>query len=112
MSINFGSAPDRVDGLVKAALDQIELLKKDGPSEKQVNDVREKLLRDYETNMKSNSYLASQLMFKYQFNDDVATLFALDGYYRKLTAAAIQEAARKYLDPANMVRVSLFPEKQ
>ncbi|MEX2272400.1 MAG: insulinase family protein [Vicinamibacterales bacterium] len=112
VSISFGSAPERVEGLVKAAFDQIELLKKDGPTEKQVDDVREKLLRDYETNMKSNSYLVGQLMFKYQFNDDVSTLFGLNEYYKKLTAATIQEAAKLYLNPANVVKVSLFPEKK
>ncbi len=112
VNIAFGSAPDRVDGLVKAAFEQIELLKSQGPTDKQVSDVREKLLRDFETNMKSNSYLAGQLMFKYQYTDDVATLFALDEYYRKLTPAVIQAAAKKYLNPANVVKVSLFPEKQ
>jgi zinc protease len=112
VSINFGSAPDRVEGLVKAAFDQIELLKTQGPTEKQVNDVREKLLRDYETNMKSNSYLAAQLTFKYQYNDDVSTVFGLNEYYKKLTPASIQEAAKLYLNPANVVKVSLFPEKK
>jgi zinc protease len=112
VSINFGSAPDRVEGLVKAAFDQIELLKTQGPTDKQVNDVREKLLRDYETNMKSNGYLAAQLTFKYQYNDDVSTLFGLNEYYKKLTPAAIQEAAKLYLNPANVVKVSLFPEKK
>lgn len=112
ININFGSAPDRVEGLVKAAFEEIELLKTQGPTEKQVNDAKEKLLRDYETNMKSNSYLVGQLILKYQFNDDVPTLFAIDQYYKKLTPALIQDAAKRYLDPANVVKVSLFPEKK
>lgn len=112
LRINFGSAPDRVEGLVKAAYDEIELLKREGPSEKQVSDVQAKLLRDYETNMKSNSYLATQLLFKYQYKDDVGTLFAMDQFYKRLTPAAIQAAAKLYLNPANVVKVSLFPEKK
>jgi zinc protease len=112
VSISFGSAPDRVEGLVKAAFDQIELLKREGPTEKQVSDVREKLLRDHETNMKSNAYLVSQLLFRYQFNTDVPQLFALEDFYKKLTAKTIQDAAKLYLNPANVVKVSLFPEKK
>ena len=112
VNINFGSAPDRVEGLVKAAFEEIDLLKTQGPTEKQVNDAKKKLLRDYETNMKSNSYLVGQLILKYQYSDDISTLFAIDQYYKKLTPALIQEAAKRYLDPANVVKVSLFPEKK
>jgi predicted Zn-dependent peptidase len=32
-------------------------------------------------------------------------------YYRKLTPALIQEAARTYLNTSNYVKVTLFPEK-
>ncbi len=112
VNINFGSAPDRVEGLVKAAFEEIELLKSQGPTEKQMNDAKEKLLRDYETNMKTNGYLVGQLSLKYQYSDDLSTLFAIDQYYKKLTPAMIQEAAKRYLDPANVVKVSLFPEKK
>ena len=62
--------------------------------------------------MKTNGYLVGQLILKYQYNDDVSTLFAIDQYYKKLTPALIQEAAKRYLNPANVVKVSLFPEKK
>ena len=52
---------------MKATLQQVELLKKAGPTEKQVTDAKEKLLRDLETNMKQNGYLLTQLSLKYQY---------------------------------------------
>jgi zinc protease len=112
VSISFSSAPERAEELVKAAMQQIELLKTNGPSDKQVSDAREKMLRDHETNMKQNGYLVQQILLKYQYKDDLSTLFALDEYYRKLTPAAIQDAAKRYLDPSNVVKVMLFPEKK
>jgi zinc protease len=112
MNISFNCAPERTEELMKAALQQIELLKSEGPTEKQVSDAREKLLRDFETNMKQNNYLVQQLSLKYQYTDDVATLFGLADYYKKLTPAAIQEAARTYLDTRNVVKVLLFPESK
>jgi zinc protease len=112
VNIAFTCAPERTEELVKAALQQMELLRTNGPTDKQVADAKEKLLRDFETNMKQNSYLATQLSLKYQYTDDVATLFGLADYYRKLTPATIQEAARTYLNPQNVVKVTLFPEKK
>jgi zinc protease len=112
LNISFTCAPERTEELMKAALQQIELLKTEGPTEKQVTDAKEKLLRDFETNMKENSYLVTQLSLKYQYTDDIATLFGLADYYRKLTPAAIQEAAKKYLNTQNVVKVMLFPEKK
>ena len=112
MTISFSCAPERTEELIKAALQQVELLKTAGPTEKQVADAKEKMLRDLETNKKQNSYLVTQLSFRYQQSEDLATLFALEDFYNKLTPAMIQEAAKQYLNPANMVKVTLFPEKK
>ena len=62
--------------------------------------------------MKQNSYLMTQLSLKYLYADDVATLFGLADYYRNLTPAAIQAAAKKYLNPQNMVKVDAVPGEE
>jgi predicted Zn-dependent peptidase len=41
----------------------------------------------------------------------VTSLFNMADHYRKIDAATIRGAAQKYLNPANMVKVTLFPEK-
>jgi zinc protease len=110
LSIDFGSSPDRTDELVKSVFREIELLKTKGPTDKQVADVKELLLRDLETNSKQNNFLLVNIYSRYQQSEDLATLFGLADYYNKLTAATIQEAARKYLDTNNYVKVTLFPE--
>ena len=110
MTVAFGCSPERTDELVKGVFREIELLKSQGPTEKQVNDVKEALLRDFETSSRGNAYLVSQLVLKYQSGEDPATMFGLPEYYRKLTASAIQEAARQYLDTNNYVKATLFPE--
>jgi zinc protease len=90
----------------------VELVKSAGPTEKQVNDAREKLLRDLETNLKQNGYLLNQLAIRYQYSEDIDTLFSLADFYKKLTPASIQDSAKRYLNPANLVKVTLFPEKK
>jgi zinc protease len=112
VTISFSCAPERTDELVKASMQQVERLKSDGPTDKQVADVKERLLRDLETNMKQNGYLLTQISLRYQSAEDLGTLFTIGDYYRRLTAAQIQAAAKTYLDPANVVTVKLFPEKK
>jgi zinc protease len=112
VNISFGSAPERAGELAREALAEVEALRTKGPTDREVADVIERLVRDFETNSKQNGYWATQLSLRYQQDDDVASLFGIVDLYRGLNAAAIQQAAKRYLDPANMVKVTLLPEKK
>ncbi len=46
-----------------------------------------------------------------QLGEDLDDFFGLPGAYNQLTAAAVQDAARRWLDTGNYVRVTLLPEK-
>ena len=112
LDIDFGSAPDRADQLGKTVLQEIQKLTETGPTDKELADAREQLLRDFETNSKQNTYLLTQIVFKYEVGEELADVFAMQRYYNELTPAAIQTAAKTYLDFANYVRVVLVPEKK
>ena len=112
IAIQFGCDPLRTEDLVKRVLDEVEQFKANGPTDKQVTDEREALLREFETNTKLNTYLHGQITLKYQYGEDPAGLWNIPDYYRKLDAAGIQLAAKTYLNPANRVRVTLFPAKK
>ncbi|HXM35007.1 MAG TPA: insulinase family protein, partial [Pyrinomonadaceae bacterium] len=112
LAIQFGCAPQRTDDLIKRVFDEIEKLKKDGPTEKQLNDEKEALLREFETNSKQNNYLLTQLTAKYQYGEDPAGIWMIPEYYKKLDAAMIKEAARNYLNTRSYVKVTLLPEKK
>jgi zinc protease len=111
LTIDFGCSPDRTDNLVKTVLQEVERLRSEGPSEKQVADVREALLRDFETNIKQNGYLLTQIAGKYEYGEEPETLLLVPEYYKKLTPASILAAAKTYLDTNNYVLVTLFPAK-
>ena len=112
ISIQFGCDPARAESLVARVLQEIDQFKANGPTDKQVNDEREALLRDFETNAKQNGYLLTQLVVKYQFGEDPAGVWDVPNYYKKVDAAMIQQAARTYLDGKNRLTVVLFPEKK
>ena len=111
VTISFGCSPDRTAELVKGVFKEIEQLKANGPTDKQVADVKETFLRDQETNMKTNGYLLAQIGARYQYGEDLTSLFNMAEYYNKIDAATVREAARQYLKTDNFVEVTLFPEK-
>ncbi len=110
--IQFGCDPQRTEDLVDRVLKEIEQFKASGPTEKQLTDEREALLREFEANSRLNTYLLGQISLKYQYGDDPAGLWNIPEYYKKLDAATIQQAAKTYLNSANRVRVTLMPEKK
>jgi zinc protease len=111
ITIDFGCDPERTEELVKTLFREIEALKAKGPADKEVSDAREALLRQHETELAQNSLLVSEISEMYEDSEDVQEFFDLPRAYANLTAAAVQDAARRYLDTGNYVRVTLYPEK-
>jgi len=112
ITIGFGSDPQRTNDLIKRVFQEIEKFKTEGPTEKELNDEREACLREFETSIKLNGFLLSQLISDYQIGEDPAVFLEVPDYIRKVNAAAIQQAAKTYLNTNNYVQVSLFPEKK
>ena len=111
VTVEFGCDPKRTDALIKRVFEEIEKFKSVGPTDKQIADEKEALQRDFEVSSKQNTYLLSQMLFKYQYGEDVAGVWEVPEYYKKLDSAMIQRAARTYLNPSNVVKVTLFPQK-
>ena len=97
---------------MKRVFQEIELLKTKGPTDKQVADEKEALLREFETSSKLNNYLLNQISSRYQTGEDPAVLWTIPEYYKKLDGAMIQQAAKTYLNTNNYVKVTLLPEKK
>ena len=112
ITIQFGSSPTRTDELIKRVFQEIEAFKTNGPTDQQVADERETLLRDFENNSKLNSYILNELSGRYANGEDPAVLWSIPDYYKKIDKAMIQEAARTYLNTNRYVEVMLFPEKK
>jgi zinc protease len=110
ISINFGCDPARTESLVKTTFDLIDQFKIAGPSDGQVADAREALLRDFETNSQRNEYLLNRLLFKYEYGESVEDVFNMRPFFDRLTAPVLRDAARTYLDTRRYVEVRLLPE--
>ncbi len=109
--IEFGCDPKRTDALVKTVFGEIEKLKTNGPTVKELGDVRTTFVREFEQNTKVNGFWIGQIAGKYQLGEEPATLLAVPDYYKKIDAALVQNAAKTYLDMTRRVTVTLMPEK-
>jgi zinc protease len=112
ITIQFGCSPERTEALIKRVFEEIEKFKAEGPTEKQLNDEKEALVREFETNSKQNSYMLNQLSLRFYHGEDPAGFWLVPDFYRKLDAASVQQAAKTYLNTNSYIKVTLFPEKK
>ena len=70
------------------------------------------LARDFEKNSEENGYLLGQISRRYDDGDgaNVGAAVQPPQQISELSGAVIQQAARRYLDTDNYVRVTLMPE--
>ncbi|MDB4876573.1 MAG: hypothetical protein JWM41_3019 [Gemmatimonadetes bacterium] len=111
IQVQFNSSPENVDKLSKSVFALIDSLKTNGPSQADVDKVKEEILRAHEVEVKQNNYWASNILARDAAGEDIAGLTAAyDQMIKNLTPAQIQAAAKKYFDTNNYARFVLLPE--
>ena len=110
IDISWGCDPTRIDELTEAVIVQIDSLKLEPPKENYVTKVREGLLREYETNLKKNRYWLNSFYNSYFFERELTEILTYPDLYNSLTPEMIQNAAIKYFNMDNYVKVVLKPE--
>ncbi|CAN5592492.1 insulinase family protein [soil metagenome] len=110
ISLGFGAAPERLEELTGVVFAQIDSLNRYGPQERDLAKVREMQVRSREVELRENRFWLSQLLAYDQNGWDPRGILTFEQRARGVTARMVQEAARRYLDTGNYVRVSLYPE--
>ncbi len=107
--IQFGADPARVEELQAAVFEEIERLQTDGPTALDVEKALESERRSWETDLEVNGWWAVQLAAAAERGTDPA--FLLDETrFDWISAEAVREDAARYLNPGNVVVVTLLPE--
>lgn len=112
VTIIFGCDPKNQDKLSKVVMKQIQLLQKKGPSEENLNKIKEQLIRERETDLKKNNWWIRKLDNIYYYNDLTGSLNDYNNIVNKVSAKDIQDVANKYFNMNNYVKVYLKPEKK
>jgi zinc protease len=113
VTIQFGSDPGRAEELAQRVFQSIDELKKSGPTEQEVADVRQALLRSDETNLEENGFWLNRLysIYRHGVETGAGRIFQYADSVRALGTADIQATAVRYLDTNNYVHVTLLPER-
>lgn len=102
--------PENVDKLITAAIAEIDKIKKDGPTEGDLNKVKETWKQQYEVNIKDNSFWARQILQSIELGSNPAGILSYEKRIATLTPAEVKAAAARYLDMKNFVQMVLNPE--
>jgi zinc protease len=111
IGISLPCGPENVDNLIKAALDEIEKVKKNGPLEADLNKVKETWKQQYLVNIKENNFWARQLLQSAEMATNPAEILEYEKKVNALTTKDLQDVANKYLDMKNYIQIVLNPEK-
>ncbi|MCL2246748.1 MAG: insulinase family protein [Lentimicrobiaceae bacterium] len=111
LMVLLGCAPNNTDNLTNAVLNILKDMQENGPSETTMEKVKQQLLKQRETSMKTNEFWRSILSNMWLANDNVKTIPDFAENINKVTSRDIADFLKKYLDLEHFVRVNLYPEK-
>jgi zinc protease len=102
--------PENVGKLIAATIELINNIKRDGPSEIDLNKVKETWKKKYEEDIKTNTYWSNVLNASEINKTDPKRILTYEKRVDAITADEVKRVAIKYLDLNNYVTAILLPE--
>jgi zinc protease len=103
--------PENVDKLINATLAEIKKIKDNGPSEEDLNKVKETWIKQYREDLKDNGYWLGKLLQVEESGLDPNDILTGEQRINSITTKEIKDAAGKYFDMNNYLTYVLNPEK-
>ncbi len=104
--------PENVDKLKKAAAEEIEKIKVNGPEQKDLDKVKKSLIEKQTVNIKENNYWIGFLQGVYFSDKDPQRTLNYEKVVNDVTIADIKKVATLLFDGKNIIGGILLPEKQ
>ncbi len=111
INVSLPCGPENVDKLVNATWEEIRKVKDKGPTEADLNKVKETFSKQYQEDLKDNSYWLNRLQRSMETGANPADILTVEKRVMALKAGDVQEAARKYFNTGNFFQAVLYPEK-
>ena len=109
MTIDFESAPERMETLAAAAVDELERLHRVGPTDAQFQATREARVRDFDGRVEDNAYWVDELTFHAVHGWPLAGIGTHSREAEAMTLKDMRLACARYIPPNNYVRVTMRP---
>ncbi|HMO40294.1 MAG TPA: insulinase family protein [Saprospiraceae bacterium] len=114
LTISFQCEPGQADSLIQIARKDINNIKMTGAAETDLQKIRETQKQTRIKNLRENAYWSGQLVTRYQYGlplDDIL-YEPYEQLVNQLSSKALQNAAQRYLDDTNQMRIVLLPAPQ
>jgi zinc protease len=111
-TVSFGCAPENVDKLVAATLEEINKIKTNGAQAGDIEKFVAEERRSTETQLKQNGFWLSYISGQYQNHESPLDILSYVDSLKKITSEDLKKAANNYLSGANLIKLVLLPEKK
>ncbi len=111
-TIYFECAPENVDKLIAATLDEIDKLKQNGATTTDIQKFAITDARSTQVQLKENIFWAGYLAAANQNGEDPDAILKHVGSLDNVTPQSTKDAANKYLSGNNLIKFILLPEKK
>ena len=96
-AVYFGCAPENVEKLRKALLDELRAVQAHGVSPAGIAKLRESQRRAHEVMLKENGYWLRQISHAWAFGDDPKAIAKIQPFLDRITSQRVRAAAQRYL---------------
>ena len=110
--VAFGCSPKNTKKLAKTVLAEMGKITKNGPTQEDLDKVKETSIRERETQLKKNKFWLSALENSYYYEDDLKIVNTYTDDIHSITLDEIKAVANKYFTKDHFVKVVLMPEKK
>jgi zinc protease len=111
VNVYLPCGPESVDTLLKAVAIEMERIKAEGPTEKDLAKVKIAKIEAYKEGLRKNETWTSYLGSVYSNNLDKAWVLDYEKLINSITAEEIKATANQLLNAPNHFRAVLYPEK-
>lgn len=110
-SISFPCSPDMVQTLTDAAMEEVRKIQENGPSEEDLDKVKEKRRLALEENLKRNNYWNSQLSAIRTYELPWTAILEARASIDAVSVERLQKAAQELLTKENLLEIKKFPQR-
>ena len=110
VQIQLPTAPEKREKMTEIVYKGVEDIVNNGPKAEDLQKVKEYMLRSHEESLKNNGYWLNQMVSYVLYNEDNVTPYVET--VNSITAADIQEMARRIFKSGNRIEVGMTSPKE
>lgn len=112
ITVSFGCAPENVDKLIAATMDEINKIKTNGAQATDIQKFKAEDMRSKQVQLRENYFWAGYLASGSQYDLPPHRILYYPKTAEKVTVQSTKDAANKYLSGKNLIKLILMPEKK